>query len=96
MIDNCHDDVSTFLKLKLIACIKSQIAQKGWTQTQAAKELGISRSRFCRLMGGHTEGTSEGRLIKCLTNLGNDIHIFVTPTRARSGHIEVSDSYQHL
>lgn len=92
MTDNRPDDVSTFLKLKLIACIKRNVVQKGWTQTQAAEELGISRSRFCRLMGGHTEGTSEGRLIKCLTDLGNDIHILVTSTQTKPGHIEVNDS----
>ncbi len=84
-----QDDVSTALKLELIGCIRDMVAQKGWTQTEAAKNLGISRSRFCRAMGGQTRDIGEGRLIQCLVNLGNDIKIIITPALDHPGKIEI-------
>ncbi|MBU2840913.1 XRE family transcriptional regulator [Acidithiobacillus thiooxidans] len=86
----CEDETIS-IKLKLIECIRDMVTQKGWTQTEAAKNLDISRSRFCRVMGGQTKDISEWRLMQCLAMLGNDIKIFIVPTQNSQGKIEIVD-----
>ena len=86
-----HEDVTTHLKLELIRCIRDMVIKKGWTQTEAAKNLDISRSRFCRIMGGQTKDISEWRLLQCLVMLGSDIKIFIVPTQHSQGKIEIVD-----
>lgn len=89
-----QDDLSKNFKLKLIDCIRCVATQKGWSQTHAAKEFGISRSRLCRVLGGQTKDVSEGRLIQCLITLGSDIKIHITPAQDSTGNVEISNSYQ--
>ncbi len=86
-----HEDMTESIKLKLIECIRDMVVQKGWTQTESAKNLNISRSRFCRIMGGQTKDISEWRLMQCLAMLGNDIKIFIVPTQRNQGKIEMVD-----
>ncbi|MBE7567556.1 XRE family transcriptional regulator [Acidithiobacillus sp. HP-11] len=86
-----HEDTTESIKLKLIECIRGMVVQKGWTQTESAKNLNISRSRFCRIMGGQTKDISEWRLMQCLTMLGSDIKIFIVPTQCSQGKIEIVD-----
>ncbi|MBU2810281.1 XRE family transcriptional regulator [Acidithiobacillus thiooxidans] len=86
-----REDITTPIKLKLIGYIRDMVVQKGWTQTEAAKNLDISRSRFCRIMGGQTKDISEWRLMQCLAMLGSDVKIFIVPTQCSQGKIEIVD-----
>lgn len=43
-----HEEITKSIKLKLIECIKDMVAQKGWTQTEAAHNMNISRSLFVK------------------------------------------------
>lgn len=88
-MDNHQKDMSLSLKIKLIEHIKSDIKKNGWTQTYAAKKMSISRSRFCRIMGGQINDVSEWRLIQCLIDLGNDIQITITKPKENNGNIRV-------
>jgi len=51
----------------------------GLTQTQAAKQLGISQPEVCRLMKGRFTGFSAERLIALLNALEMDVEIVVRP-----------------
>ncbi len=84
-----EDDVFMSLKMQLVACISEIITQKNWTQTRAARELAVSRSRLCRMLGGQVDVESEGRMLRCLTSLGRDIHITVGPEHVGVGQILV-------
>lgn len=83
------EDPSMALKLQLMGYLKEIIVEKGWNQTWAAKELGISRSRLCRLLGGDLKNVSEGRLVECLTTLGRDVQIFIGPEHRGTGTVLV-------
>lgn len=91
----CLDDISASLKKRLIHHIGYIVSKNGFTQTQAAKEMSISRSRFCRIMGGHIKDVGEGRLIKCLLDLGYDIQITITPSQEKPGKVDVSGPDPH-
>ena len=84
-----EDDTSAVIKLQLVDCIREIIIEKGWTQTQAAQELSISRARLCRILGGQIKDVSEGRLLKCLTRLGRDIQINISHKHAGTGEVVV-------
>lgn len=88
-----HEEMTKSIKLKLIECIKDMVAQKGWTQTEAAHNMNISRSLFCKMMGGQTKGVSEWRLMECLAVLGSDIKILIIPTQCSQGKIEMERIY---
>ena len=92
MVSYREDGAATSLKLKLISYIREIVSQKGLTQTEAAKMLDISRSRFCRMLGGQTKDVSEGRLIQCIIDLGNDINITIMPVKDRSGKVQIIEN----
>jgi predicted XRE-type DNA-binding protein len=83
------DDRIALLKLQLVTVLIRIIDEKGWTQTRAAQELSMSRSRLCRLLGGQYKEVGEGRLIKCITDLGRDVQISIGPEHEGYGHILV-------
>lgn len=88
-MDNSQKEISISIKKKLIEHIKSDIEKNGWTQTYAAKKMNISRSRFCRIMGGQVNDVSEWRLIQCLIDLGNEIQIKINKPKENNGSISV-------
>ena len=67
------------LKGKLTLQLHHRIQDLGLTQTQAAKQLGISQPEVCRLMKGRFTGFSAERLIALLNALEMDVEIVVRP-----------------
>jgi predicted XRE-type DNA-binding protein len=76
------------LKAQLTLQIYRIIKQRGLTQTQAGKTLGIRQPHVSLLMRNRAGSFSVGRLIDFLTGLGQDVEITVRPTRKK--HAEVS------
>jgi predicted XRE-type DNA-binding protein len=78
------------LKAQLTLQIYRIIKQRGLTQTQAAKALGIKQPHVSLLMRNRAGTFSVGRLIDFLTALGQDVAITVRPTRKERGEMSVA------
>ena len=70
-------------KAELVSRICDIIAERGLTQAQAAKILGVNQPKVSALMRGNLDGFSSDRLFRFLNALGSDIEIAIKP-RARS------------
>lgn len=78
--------------------VKSLLAQRvgdiirarGYSQTEAAQITGLTQPKLSSVVRGQLRGVSERRLLDCLTALGHDVKIVVTPTRrGRQGALSV-------
>jgi predicted XRE-type DNA-binding protein len=78
------------LKAQLTLQIYRIIKQRGLTQTQAAKALGVKQPHVSLLMRNRAGTFSVGRLIDFLTALGQDVEITVRPTRKERGEMSVA------
>ena len=78
------------LRAQLTLQIYRIIKQRGFTQTQAAKALGIKQPHVSLLMRNRAGTFSVGRLIDFLTALGQDVEITVRPTRKQQGELSVA------
>ena len=72
-------------KARLTLQIARIIADRGLTQAQAAKVLGIQQPHVSALVRNRSGNFSVGRLIDFLTALGQDVEITVTPARKEQG-----------
>jgi predicted XRE-type DNA-binding protein len=73
------------VKAQLVAKISDILTEKHYTQTEAARIVGLTQPKLSKLLRGHFHGLSERKLMDCLTRLGRDIHIIVCDRpRARS------------
>jgi predicted XRE-type DNA-binding protein len=76
------------LKARLILQIYEIIKQRGLTQSEAGRILGIKQPHVSALMRNRSGNFSLGRLMTFLTALDQDVEITVRPKR--SEHAEVS------
>lgn len=84
------DSEDMIVKAQLATKIADIIRQRGLTQENAAKVLGLTQPKISKLLKGQFRGISERRLLRCLMQLGSDVEIFVKPTvRRRSGRLTV-------
>jgi predicted XRE-type DNA-binding protein len=77
------------LKTKLTLAIYRLIRQRGLTQEQAGKILGIRQPHVSLLMRNRSGSFSVERLMEFLTALGQDVEISVRPARRRQGEVSV-------
>jgi predicted XRE-type DNA-binding protein len=77
------------MKARLTLQIYRIIKERGLTQTEAAKVLGISQPHVSALARNRSGNFSAGRLIDFLTALGQDVKIIVTSARKQHGHLLV-------
>jgi predicted XRE-type DNA-binding protein len=77
------------LKAKLTLQLYRLIKQRGITQTEAGKILGIKQPYFSALMRNRSGIFSVERLMDFLTALGQDVQITVRPTRKAHGEVSV-------
>jgi predicted XRE-type DNA-binding protein len=78
------------LKAQLTLQIYRIVKQRGLTQAQAAKALGVKQPHVSLLMRNRGGTFSVGRLIDFLTALGQDVEITVRPTRKEHGELSVA------
>jgi len=78
-----------FLKAQLTLRIYRLIRQRGITQTEAGKVLGIKQPHVSLLMRNRAGSFSVERLMDFLTALGQDVEITVRPTRKGHGVVSV-------
>ena len=76
-------------KARLTLQIARIIKDRGLTQVEAAKILGIQQPHVSALTRNRAGNFSVGRLIDFLTALGQDVEITVTPTRKEHGAMSI-------
>jgi predicted XRE-type DNA-binding protein len=75
-----------FIKATLAAKIGEILADRGLTQVEAAKLLGIPQPKVSAMLRGQFRGVSEAKMLECLNRLGRDIDIVVRKhSRPRAG-----------
>ena len=73
------------IKAELAGRIDDIVRQRGITQTEAARLLGLSQPDVSRLLRGDFREYSLERLMRLLTALGRDIDIVVRQPRSAVG-----------
>ena len=77
------------LKARLTLHIYRLIKERGLTQAEAGKILGIKQPHVSALMRNRSGTFSVERLLDFLTALGQDVEITVRPTRKDQGAVSV-------
>src|SRR5258707_8084652 len=77
------------MKARLTLQIYRIIKDRGITQTEAGKILGIPQPHVSALARNRSGNFSVGRLIDFLTALGQDVEVTVRPTRKEHGQMSV-------
>ena len=82
------------VKAELVSRIDDIVRDRGITQTEAARLLGLSQPDVSRLLRGDFREYSLERLMRLLTALGRDIDIVVRQPRSADGggRLRVADS----
>ena len=79
------------VKAQLATKIGEIIKRRRLTQVAAAEIVGMPQPKLSGLLRGQFRGISETKMMNCLTRLGRDVKIVVSPARrgVDMGHIEV-------
>ena len=78
-------------KAALSILIEKAIEERGLTQTQAARIMGVAQPDVSRLVRGRVEEFSVERLMTLITRLDRDVEIVVRPAETgKAGHVTVS------
>lgn len=78
------------MKARLTLQIFRIVQERGLTQTEAARILGIQQPHVSLLMRNRSGSFSVGRLMEFLTDLGHDVSVIVRPTRRVHGEMSVT------
>lgn len=78
------------VKAQLTLQIYRIIKQRGMTQSETAKVLGVKQPHVSLLMRNRAGTFSVGRLMEFLTALGQDVEVTVRPTRREHGEMSVT------
>ena len=73
------------LKAELVSRIDTIVRERGMTQTEAARLLGLSQPDVSRLLRGDFREYSLERLFRLMTTLGHDIDIVIRRPRSADG-----------
>ena len=73
------------VKAELVSRIDIIVRQRGITQTEAARLLGLSQPDVSRLLRGDFREYSLERLFRLLTTLGRDVDIVIRQPRSAAG-----------
>jgi predicted XRE-type DNA-binding protein len=67
------------VKAQLVVKIAEILRQRGWSQQQAAKVLGMTQPKLSKMLRGQFRGISEMKMMDCLVRLGHAVKIVVWP-----------------
>jgi predicted XRE-type DNA-binding protein len=78
------------VKAQLVVKIAEILRQRGWSQQEAAKVLGLTQPKLSKMLRGQFRGVSEIKMMDCLVRLGREVKIVVGPENRRAkGRLEV-------
>ena len=84
------DAEEMLVKANLVIKIAEILRERGWSQQQAAKVLGLTQPKLSKMLRGQFRGISEMKMMDCLVRLGRAVKIVVGPARkAAADRIEV-------
>jgi len=84
------DAEAMLVKAGLVIKIAEILREKGWSQQQAAKVLGLTQPKLSKMLRGQFRGISEMKMMDCLLRLGRTVRIVVGPAgEASDERIEV-------
>lgn len=84
------DAEEMLVKAQLVSQIAEILRERGWSQQQAAKVLGLTQPKLSKMLRGQFRGISEMKMMDCLLKLGRTVKIVVGPeTKATDERIEV-------
>jgi len=83
------DAEDAMTKMELAYRIASLIRTAGWTQTQAAKRLGVDQPKISALLRGRLGGFSIERLFHFLNELGQDVEIRIRSKKQKEAGVHV-------
>jgi predicted XRE-type DNA-binding protein len=84
------DPAEMLVKAQLVTKIAEILRQRGWSQQQAAKVLGLTQPKLSKMLRGQFRGISEMKMMDCLVRLGRPVKIVVGPqSKASNEGIEV-------
>ncbi|MGE4439313.1 MULTISPECIES: helix-turn-helix domain-containing protein [Alcaligenaceae] len=75
------------IKSGLTLEIAKAIRERGLTQVEAAKRMGLTQPKVSSLLRGEFSNFSERKLMDCLNRLGYDIEIRMRKTSSPVGHL---------
>lgn len=78
------------LRAELMRKIGEIVTTRGLTQTQAAELMHMDQPRVSALMKGKIGKFSTDRLLKALSDLGQDVELRITPARIGKGRLRVA------
>ncbi len=85
--DAADMQVKSALTMRIADIIKA----RRYSQLKAAEVTGLPQPKLSAILRGHFHGVSERKLLTCLTALGQNVTIVVTPARkGREGMLSVS------
>jgi predicted XRE-type DNA-binding protein len=73
------DAEEMLVKAQLVVKIAEILRERGWSQEQAAKVLGMTQPKLSKMLRGQFRGISEIKMIDCLVRLGREVKIVVGP-----------------
>ena len=78
------------IKADIVLAIADKIANRGLTQSQVSKLIGLQQPDVSKLLRGHFSGYTLDRLFSFLQAIGKDVDIRVTDTKKdKSGHLQL-------
>ena len=84
------DAAEMLVKAQLVVQISEILRERGWSQQQAAKVLGLTQPKLSKMLRGQFRGISEMKMMDCLVRLGRAVKIVVGPAgEAAEDRIEV-------
>ena len=84
------DAAEMLVKAQLVVKIAEILRERGWSQQQAAKVLGMTQPKLSKMLRGQFRGVSEMKMMDCLVRLGRGVKIVVGPEgEAAEERIEV-------
>ena len=73
------DAEEMLVKAQLVVKIAEILRERGWSQQQAAKVLGLTQPKLSKMLRGQFRGISEMKMMDCLVRLGRAVKIVVGP-----------------
>jgi len=72
------------IKAGLAYRIGNIIRARGWTQSQAARHLGISQAKVSNILQGKFRGISERKMMELLNKLNRNVKIVISRAKTKS------------
>src|ERR1017187_7316377 len=83
------DAEEMLVKAQLVSKIGEILRERGWSQQQVAKVLGLTQPKLSKMLRGQFRGISEIKMMDCLVRLGLPVKIVVGPESKAAYRIEV-------